>query len=80
MRFDTAGTDAPWGEKTWYDDRTQIVSDTDLFVERARQSFPDLPLFMIGHSMGGFGAATLDRVFIRQAGRLRAVRRLDARP
>ncbi len=58
VRFDHRGHGRSMGKKTWYDDRTQIVSDTDLFVERARQSFPDLPLFMIGHSMGGFGAAS----------------------
>ena len=58
VRFDHRGHGRSMGKKVWYDDRTQIVSDTDLFVEEARAQFPDLPVFMIGHSMGGFGAAS----------------------
>ena len=34
------------------------MKDTDLFVEAARRAFPGLPVYMIGHSMGGFGAAS----------------------
>lgn len=58
VRFDHRGHGRSMGKQVWYDDRTQIVSDTALFVEEARAQFPDLPLFMIGHSMGGFGAAS----------------------
>ena len=58
VRFDHRGHGRSMDKKVWYDDRTQIVSDTDLFVEEARAQFPDLPVFMIGHSMGGFGAAS----------------------
>lgn len=58
VRFDHRGHGRSMGKKTWYDDRTQIVADTDLFVEEARAHYPDLPMFMLGHSMGGFGAAS----------------------
>ena len=33
VRFDHRGHGRSMGKKVWYDDRTQIVSDTDLFVE-----------------------------------------------
>ncbi|MEG1906171.1 MAG: alpha/beta hydrolase [Gordonibacter sp.] len=58
MRFDHRGHGRSMGKLTYYADRTQIVTDTDLFVARMRATFPQLPLFMIGHSMGGFGAAS----------------------
>ena len=58
VRFDHRGHGRSMGKAVWYDNRQQIVADTDLFVEEARAHFPDLPLFMIGHSMGGFGAAS----------------------
>lgn len=58
VRFDHRGHGRSMGRMAWYDNRTQIVADIDLFVEEARAQFPNLPLFMIGHSMGGFGAAS----------------------
>lgn len=58
VRFDHRGHGRSAGKKVWFDDRAQIVRDTDLFVEEARELFPELPLYMIGHSMGGFGAAS----------------------
>lgn len=58
MRFDHRGHGRSMGKLTYYADRTQIISDTNLFVSRMRETFPQLPLFMIGHSMGGFGAAS----------------------
>lgn len=58
VRFDHRGHGRSMGKLTYFADRTQIVDDTHLFVEDARTRFPELPLFMIGHSMGGFGAAS----------------------
>lgn len=63
VRFDHRGHGRSMGKKVWYDNREQIVADTDLFVEEARTLFPKLPLFMIGHSMGGFGAASYGTTF-----------------
>lgn len=58
VRFDHRGHGRSMGKATYFADRTQIVTDTDLFVSEAREQFTNLPLFMIGHSMGGFGAAS----------------------
>lgn len=63
VRFDHRGHGRSEGKRVWYDDRTQIVSDTDLFVEEALASFPGLPVYMIGHSMGGFGATSYATTF-----------------
>ena len=58
VRFDHRGHGRSMGKLAFYADRTQIVDDIDLFVQDARGRFADLPLFMMGHSMGGFGAAS----------------------
>lgn len=58
MRFDHRGHGRSMGKLTYFDNRSQIIEDTALFVQRMRDTFPELPLFMIGHSMGGFGAAS----------------------
>lgn len=63
VRFDHRGHGRSEGRRTWYDDREQIVEDIDLFVNEARSRFPELALFMIGHSMGGFGAASYGTTF-----------------
>ena len=58
VRFDHRGHGRSMGKLVYFKDREQIVKDTDLFVEAARRDFPGLPVYMIGHSMGGFGAAS----------------------
>ena len=58
VRFDHRGHGRSEGKAIYYVDNTEIVKDTDVFVEVAKAEFPGLPLFMIGHSMGGFGAAS----------------------
>ncbi len=58
VRFDHRGHGRSMGKLTYFADRTQIIDDTHLFVQEARERFASLPLFMIGHSMGGFGAAS----------------------
>ena len=58
VRFDHRGHGRSMGKLVYFKDREQIVKDTDLFVEAARRAFPGLPVYMIGHSMGGFGAAS----------------------
>ena len=51
IAFDTA---------RWFSDPVALARspDIDLFVEAAKRAFPGLPIYMIGHSMGGFGAAS----------------------
>ena len=41
------------GDRQRFDSMQQLVGDTDLAVTDARRQFPDLPLFMYGHSLGG---------------------------
>ena len=56
-RFDFRGhgrSDGPRGDVQSFQD---YLSDVDAAVEHARKAFPALPLFLIGHSMGGLVAA-----------------------
>ncbi|WP_435201350.1 alpha/beta hydrolase [Janibacter sp. GS2] len=45
------------GERVLVEDFEQVVDDLHLLVQRAREENPDLPLVLIGHSMGGMIAA-----------------------
>jgi len=63
VRFDHRGHGRSEGKPVYYADRTEIVKDTDVFVELAKAEFPGLPLFMLGHSMGGFGTASYGTTF-----------------
>ena len=45
------------GERALVEDFERVVDDLHLLVERAREEHPDLPLVLIGHSMGGMIAA-----------------------
>lgn len=56
-RFDHRGHGRSEGERTFYNTFHEMVDDTDVIVELARKEHPELPLFMVGHSMGGFCAA-----------------------
>lgn len=62
-RFDHRGHGRSTGKAVYYADRTEIVKDIDVFVEAAKKEFPSLPTFMIGHSMGGFGATSYGTTF-----------------
>ena len=56
-RFDFRGhgrSDGPRGDVQSFQD---YLIDVDAAVEHARKAFPALPLFLIGHSMGGLVAA-----------------------
>ncbi len=53
-RFDNRGHGKSGGKIGHLDDFNDYVLDADLIVEKAIQENPDLPIFMIGHSMGGF--------------------------
>lgn len=41
------------GDRQRFDSMEQLVADTDLVVEQARQQYPTLPVFLYGHSLGG---------------------------
>lgn len=53
-RFDHRGHGRSEGERTHYDDFNQLLDDTNVIVDMAFAENPGLPVFLIGHSMGGF--------------------------
>ena len=56
-RFDNRGHGRSGGKRGYLDDFHKFIDDADFFVEKAKNENPGLPLFMLGHSMGGFIAA-----------------------
>lgn len=62
-RFDHRGHGRSGGKSVFYDDREQIVKDTDIFAELALAECEGKPVFMLGHSMGGYGAAEYGTTF-----------------
>ena len=43
------------GEKrTYYEDFNELLDDTNVVVDMAISENPDIPVFLMGHSMGGF--------------------------
>jgi acylglycerol lipase len=56
-RFDLRGHGRSGGERAFVDDLQVLIDDTDTVVNLAKKENPDVPLFMLGHSMGGFISA-----------------------
>lgn len=57
FRFDHRGHGKSEGERTYYDEYTQIFEDVNAVVEAIHHETPSLPLYLIGHSMGGYAVA-----------------------
>lgn len=53
-RFDHRGHGRSDGEYTYYEDFNELLDDTNVFVDMAIEENPDIPVFLLGHSMGGF--------------------------
>ncbi|ADL06673.1 alpha/beta hydrolase [Lacrimispora saccharolytica] len=53
-RFDHRGHGRSEGERTYYEDFNELLDDTNVVVDMAIRENPDIPVFLIGHSMGGF--------------------------
>lgn len=53
-RFDHRGHGRSEGEETYYEDYNELLDDTNVFVDMAIEENPDIPVFLLGHSMGGF--------------------------
>lgn len=53
-RFDHRGHGRSEGERTYYADFNELLDDTHEVVKMAVKENPDIPVFLIGHSMGGF--------------------------
>lgn len=41
------------GQRQRFDSMAQLVADTEFVVQRAQKDFPNTPLFVYGHSLGG---------------------------
>ncbi|MEW6185738.1 MAG: lysophospholipase [Thermodesulfobacteriota bacterium] len=54
FRFDLRGHGRSGGERGFVSDFNRFIDDTDEMVNLARKKNPDYPLFLLGHSMGGF--------------------------
>lgn len=57
-RFDHRGHARSEGPRTFYNDFHQMIDDVNVIVEAALQESGDTPLFVIGHSMGGFASSS----------------------
>ena len=53
-RWDHRGHGRSEGERTYYSDFNELLDDTNVIVDLAIAENPNLPVFLIGHSMGGF--------------------------
>lgn len=53
-RFDHRGHGRSEGEDTYYSDWNEILDDTNVVVDMAINENPDKPVFLLGHSMGGY--------------------------
>lgn len=53
-RYDLRGHGRTESKKGYIDDFMDFVLDADEVVNLAKEEYPNLPLFMLGHSMGGF--------------------------
>ena len=56
-RFDHRGHGRSEGERTYYTDFNEMLDDVNVFVDLAIKENPDKPVFLLGHSMGGFAVA-----------------------
>jgi len=59
FRFDFRGCGESKGERQWIDDFADYVEDARSVVAEARKRAPNLPIFLMGHSLGGAVALTL---------------------
>ncbi len=57
-RFDHRGHGKSEGKPIFYNDFNEMIDDVSFVVELAKKENPTLPVFLIGHSMGGFAVTT----------------------
>jgi len=56
-RFDHRGHGRSEGERTFYNDYNEMLDDVNAIVDLAIAENPDKPVFLLGHSMGGYAVA-----------------------
>lgn len=57
-RFDNRGHGKTKGEKGHIESYENFILDTDYIVDMAKKENQEIPIYMLGHSMGGFITAT----------------------
>jgi alpha-beta hydrolase superfamily lysophospholipase len=57
-RFDHRGHGRSEGRPVFYADFNEMIDDVNVVVALAKAEHPGLPLFLIGHSMGGLAVTT----------------------
>jgi Lysophospholipase len=53
-RFDHRGHGKSEGKSGYVNSFKDFINDVDYFVDLIKREYPELPLFILGHSMGGF--------------------------
>lgn len=56
-RFDHRGHGRSEGERIFYSNKDELVDDVNVIVDKAKAEQPDSKIYLIGHSMGGYGVA-----------------------
>lgn len=56
-RFDHRGHGLSEGKRIFYDNKDEIVDDVNVIVDKAHDENPGKPIFLLGHSMGGYAVA-----------------------
>ncbi len=56
-RFDHRGHGKSEGERGYYEDYEDMLKDVNIVVDKAIDENPDKPVFLLGHSMGGFAVS-----------------------
>lgn len=56
-RFDHRGHGRSEGERTYYSDFNELLDDVNVIVDMAIAENPNKPIFLLGHSMGGYAVA-----------------------
>lgn len=56
-RFDHRGHGRSAGERTYFSDFNELPDDAHQVVQLVKGEHPDLPIFLLGHSMGGYCAS-----------------------
>lgn len=56
-RFDHRGHGKSEGERGYYEDYNDMLKDVNVVVDIAIEENPDKPVFLLGHSMGGFAVS-----------------------
>lgn len=62
-RFDNRGHGRSGGERGYINSFKDFAKDADVFIEFTKSENPNIPIFMLGHSMGGFIAALYGVMF-----------------